>query len=55
MQEKWIVRWESKNKDEFYFYLDNNKTISYRITKLTGRKLELKEIEEPASTIGYKR
>lgn len=55
MQEKWIARWEIKNKDELYFYLDNNKPLSYRITRLTERKLELKEIEEPAPTIGYKR
>ncbi|MGN7986051.1 hypothetical protein ACTJKC_01855 [Pedobacter sp. 22226] len=52
-QEKWSPRWEIKNKDELYFYLDNNKTLSYRITRLTGRKLELKAMEEPASTIGY--
>lgn len=52
-QEKWIARWEIKNKNELHFYLDNNKVLSYRITRLIGRKLELKEMEEPASTIGY--
>ena len=55
IQEKWIARWEIKNKDELHFYLDNNKVLSYRITRLTGRKLELKEMDEPASTMGYKR
>lgn len=54
-QEKWIATWAIKNNNELHFHLDNNKNLSYKITRLTGRKLELKELDEPVSTIGYKR
>jgi len=54
MAKKWQGKWEIKNNNEFFIYL-NNKTLKYYITKLKGNNLELQSFGVEIPTLGYRR
>ncbi|MCE6991441.1 hypothetical protein [Dyadobacter sp. CY323] len=55
MTAKWNGRWEIKNTDELFIYLNNKKTLKYCITKLQDKNIELQSFGDAFPTLGYKR
>lgn len=47
--------WDINDSNQITFSIKDGRILRYAITALTTDKLELKELREPASTIGYRK